>query len=152
MAQALASSPPSGAITLWPGASWRPTVGVEVKVMAMEAKVGGADKSVVGGAIWMVVITLALFFVPLINGLIGGIVGGYRVGDWKRALGAAVIPALVAALGLWLIVAALGGPVWGFAAGAAVGLLVLLADLGIFVGAAIGGIAAQHTRGRATAR
>jgi hypothetical protein len=42
--------------------------------------------------------------------------------------------------------------VWGFTAGAAVGILVLLADLGIFVGAAIGGIAAQSSKRRASAR
>jgi hypothetical protein len=121
--------------------------------MSMEAKAGGAfDKSMAVGAIWMVVISLALFFLPLVNGLVGGIVGGYKVGDWKRALGAAVLPAVVAGLGLWLIVAALGAPVWGFAAGAAVGILVLLADLGIFVGAAIGGMVAQGAKRRATVR
>jgi hypothetical protein len=30
-------------------------------------------------------------------------------------------------------------PVWGFVAGAAVGFLILLSDIGLFIGAAIGG-------------
>ncbi len=83
--------------------------------MSMEATtdVRRGDSNMGTGAVWMIGITLALFFVPLINGIVGGIVGGYKVGDWKRALGAAVLPAIVVALGLGLIVAAFGAPVWG---------------------------------------
>ena len=114
----------------------------------MEATTGGArgNANMGTGAVWMIGITLVLFFLPLINGIVGGIVGGYKVGDWKRALGAAVLPALVVALGMWLIVAAFGAPVWGLIGGTAAGIVVLLADLGIFIGAAIGGLAAQSRR------
>jgi hypothetical protein len=105
------------------------------------------QSSVVGGAVWMLVITLALFFLPLINGLVGGLVGGYKTGDVKHALGAAVLPALIASLGLWIIVGAIGAPVWGLLAGGAIGVMVLLADVGIFLGAAIGGWVAQSRAG-----
>jgi hypothetical protein len=116
--------------------------------MTMEATTGGrrGDSNMGTGAVWMIAITLALFFVPLINGIVGGIVGGYKVGDWKRALGAAVLPALVVALGLWLIVAAFGAPVLGLIGGTAAGVVVLLADVGIFLGAAVGGLAAQSRK------
>ncbi len=97
-------------------------------------------------ALWMVGITVALFFLPLINGLIGGAVGGYKAGDWKRALAAAVIPAAVVTAALWLILIALGLPVIGFVAGATAGVLILLADVGIFVGALAGGLVAQNRR------
>ena len=43
---------------------------------------------VVAGAVWMVVLSLALFFVPGLNGLIAGLVGGYLVGSPGRALAA----------------------------------------------------------------
>ncbi|HYH97935.1 hypothetical protein [Hyalangium sp.] len=56
-------------------------------------------------ALMMVVISLVLFFLPLINGLIGGAVGGYMAGSG--------------------------------------GIVVLLADVGLFIGAAIGGAIAQ---------
>jgi hypothetical protein len=120
--------------------------------MAMDATTGtGRDRrSMAAGAFWMVGVTLVLFFLPLVNGVIGGAVGGYKVGDWKRALGAAVLPALVVTLGLWLIVAAFGAPVLGFIGGTAAGIVVLLADLGIFVGAAIGGAIAQSRKRPAT--
>src|SRR5690606_7611842 len=36
--------------------------------------------SIIEGALWMVGLSVLLFFVPLLNGFIGGLVGGYRVG------------------------------------------------------------------------
>lgn len=39
-------------------------------------------------ALWMVGISLLLFFLPAINGLIGGAVGGYKAGSAMRGLGA----------------------------------------------------------------
>lgn len=87
----------------------------------------------------MVVITLLLFFLPLINGLVGGFVGGYKVGTVGRALLAAILPAIVAALGLWIIFTVFHLPIIGLVAGTAVGILIALSDLGIFVGAIIGG-------------
>lgn len=95
--------------------------------------------SVVSASVWMVIITVALFFLPVINGLIGGFVGGYKVGSPGRAIGAAVLPALIASGGLWLLLIAFDLPVVGFVAGITAGILILLADLGIFVGALIGG-------------
>ncbi|WP_373044810.1 hypothetical protein [Vulgatibacter sp.] len=99
--------------------------------------------NVVVGSLWMVGLTLVLFWLPLLNGLIGGLVGGYRVGSVGRALTAAILPAVVVALGLWLLLAAfnLGG--WGLLAGLGAGLLIVVADLGIFLGAAVGGAWAQ---------
>ena len=87
----------------------------------------------------MVFLSLALFFLPLVNGLIAGAVGGYKVGGVGRALVAAILPAAVVAAGLWIVFAFFEAPVWGFLAGAAVGVIILLADVGLFIGAVIGG-------------
>jgi hypothetical protein len=95
--------------------------------------------SVFVGALWMVLLSLALFFLPLVNGLIAGAVGGYKVGGISRALVAAILPAVVVAAGLWIIFAFLDAPVWGLLAGFAGGLLILLSDVGLFIGAAVGG-------------
>lgn len=103
------------------------------------------SKSVFVGALWMVVISLALFFLPLINGLIGGIVGGYKVGTIGRALTAAVLPALVVAVGLWIIFVGFDAPIFGIVAGLAAGLLILLSDVGLFIGAAIGAALSPRT-------
>ena len=108
-------------------------------------------ENVVVGSLWMVGLSLLLFWIPLVNGLIGGFVGGYKVGTIGRALAAAVLPAVVVALALWLLLAAfdLGG--WGLLAGVGVGALIVFADLGIFIGAALGGAWAESKgRRRAT--
>lgn len=95
------------------------------------------------GTVWMVVLSLALFFVPGVNGLIAGLVGGYLVGSLGRAMAAAVLPALIVAVGLWILLAAVGMPILGFFAGAAVTVLIVFAELGLFLGAALGGVVHQ---------
>jgi hypothetical protein len=94
-------------------------------------------------AAWMVGISLVLFFLPLINGLIGGLVGGYKAGSPGRGFTAALIPALIVAGALWAIFALFGGPTIGFFAGATAGIIVLLADIGLLIGAPIGGYFAE---------
>ena len=88
----------------------------------------------------MVGVTVALFFLPLVNGLIGGFVGGYKTGGVVRALLAAILPSLVVSAALWAIFALLAGPGWGLLAGMTTGMLVAFADVGIFIGAALGGL------------
>lgn len=106
---------------------------------------GGAPRpapdrsNIIQGSLWMIGITLALFFLPLINGFIGGLVGGYKVGSAGRALASAVLPAAIVSLGLWLLLALLNLPFVGFLAASAVGLAILFADVGLFIGALIGG-------------
>jgi hypothetical protein len=95
--------------------------------------------SIIAGSLWMIGVTLILFFLPLINGIIGGAIGGYKVGGARRAMLAAILPAAVVAVGLWLIFALAEAPVWGLLAGLTAAALIALADLGIFIGAAIGG-------------
>jgi hypothetical protein len=99
------------------------------------------------GSLWMVGITLLLFFLPLVNGLLGGLVGGYKVGTPGRALAAAILPGVVVAVGLWLLLALLDLPFLGFFAGLAAGLAVLLSEVGLLVGAIGGGwLARQRER------
>jgi hypothetical protein len=87
----------------------------------------------------MVGITLVLFFLPFINGVIGGAVGGYMLGDVKRALIAAILPAVFVSLLLLGIFALFGSPIIGIFAGMTGAALVFFADVGIFIGAVIGG-------------
>jgi len=101
------------------------------------------NKNVWIGSLWMVAITMGLFFLPALNGLIAGTVGGYMVGSTKRALLAAVIPGFVAAAGLWVLLATLDFPAVGFFVGAALGVHIILSEIGLFLGAAIGGTVAQ---------
>ena len=113
--------------------------------LSTHASAGRGNSSIVTGSLWMIGISLVLFFVPLVNGLIGGFVGGYKVGSAGRALLAAILPAIVVAGALWVIFALFEAPLWGVAASLTVALLVALADVGIFIGALIGGAVRRST-------
>lgn len=109
---------------------------------------GDRKDSIFVGALWMIGITLALFFVPAVNGLVGGLVGGYRVGSVNRAVTAALLPAVVVALALTAFLALWNLPVLGVFAGLTAAVLVVLADLGLLLGALAGGWLASSRRRR----
>lgn len=100
------------------------------------------DSSILASSVWMIVISLVLFFVPAINGLIGGAVGGYKAGSVGRALTAAVLPSIIVGLSLWGLLATFVGLTLGFVGGLAVGVWALISSVSLLLGAAIGGMLA----------
>jgi hypothetical protein len=104
------------------------------------------DTSIIASSLWMIGISLLLFFLPALNGLIGGAVGGYKAGSTGRALSAAVLPAVVVGMALWGLIALFDAPVIGFVSGIAVGLWALFSSLGVLLGALIGGAVAPSRR------
>ena len=97
------------------------------------------ETSLVVCSLWMIVISLLLFFLPALNGLIGGGVGGYKAGTVGRGLAAAILPSLVVGGAIWVLLALLDAPVLGFISGLAVGIWALISSIGLLVGALIGG-------------
>lgn len=100
------------------------------------------DSSILASSLWMIGISLLLFFLPAINGLIGGAVGGYKAGSAGRGIIAAVLPSVVVGLSLWGLLAWFGRPILGFFGGLAVGLWALISSIALLIGAAIGGVLA----------
>jgi len=97
------------------------------------------DTSLVVSALWMLVISMLLFFLPALNGLIGGAVGGFKAGSVKRGLIAALLPALAAGLGIWALLAVFNAPIIGFLSGLAFGIWALISSIGLLIGAMVGG-------------
>ncbi|MBW3567297.1 MAG: hypothetical protein KY410_04940 [Proteobacteria bacterium] len=95
-------------------------------------------------ALWMIGISLLLFFLPALNGLIGGGVGGYKAGSVGRGLGAAILPSLFVGGAIWVLLAILDAPVLGFISGLAVGIWALISSVGLLIGALIGGAMAPE--------
>jgi hypothetical protein len=87
----------------------------------------------------MIGVSLLLFFIPAVNGLIGGAVGGYKAGSAARGLTAALLPSIIVGLAIWGILALFDAPVLGFIGGLAVGVWALFSSLGLLVGAVAGG-------------
>ena len=111
------------------------------------------DSSILASSVWMIVISLVLFFLPAINGLIGGAVGGFKAGSAGRGVTAAVLPSIIVGLSLWGLLASFDRPILGFFGGVAVGLWALISSIGLLLGAAIGGVfAPDRSAGGESAR
>jgi hypothetical protein len=97
--------------------------------------------SIVGAAVWMLVISLLLFWLPFVGPLLGGIVGGKKAGGVARGILAALVPAFV--LGALLLVLGTlltGMPLIGAIAGAG-GFALVAAQVGpLLLGAILGGL------------
>jgi hypothetical protein len=102
-----------------------------------------ARGSISSGLVWMIVLSILLFWLPLIGPFIAGLVGGKKAGSVGNALTAVAIPAAILAATIFLFSSfLLGLPVLGLLAGAGVFFFALLHVLPMLLGAVIGGAVA----------
>ncbi len=99
--------------------------------------------SVVGGRIWMFIISVLLFWLPVLGPLIAGLVGGKKSGGVGSAIAAVFLPGIIFGIILFVLASSLTGlPLIGTVAGAG-GLILSLANIGpLLIGAIIGGLMA----------
>jgi len=99
--------------------------------------------SIASAIIWMFIISLLLFWLPLIGPLIAGVVGGKKAGGVGAAIIAVILPAFVIGVILFGLATSLTGmPVIGAIAGSS-GFVLSLVHIGpLLVGAIIGGVLA----------
>jgi hypothetical protein len=96
----------------------------------------------VGRAIlWMFVLSVLLFWLPILGPLIAGFVGGRKAGGVGNAIVAVILPGVVFGVVLFLLASMLTGiPILGFLAGAG-GTVLALAHIGpLLLGAILGAI------------
>jgi hypothetical protein len=103
----------------------------------------GREGSVLGGAFWMALIPVLLFWIPGVGGLIGGLVGGRAAGG----VGSALLAWLLSSILVGALFATLGTFLTGFIVIGAIaglgGFLIALIDSGMrLLGAIIGGLIA----------
>ncbi len=103
-----------------------------------ETKKNGSIASAFG---WMFLISLLLFWMPVIGSFIAGFVGGRKAGTLGNAIIAALIPSIIIGVLFFLLASTLSGlPLIGAIAGAG-GVVLALAGAGpLLLGAIIGGI------------
>ncbi len=96
--------------------------------------------SISGAMLWMTVISLLLFWLPVLGAFIAGFVGGRVAGGVGPAIIATILPAVIFGALLFVLATALTGiPLIG-AVAAAGGMVVALAHIGpLLVGAIVGG-------------
>jgi len=101
---------------------------------------GAQHGSIVKAVVWMFVISILLFWLPVAGPMIAGVVGGKKAGGVGAAIFAVLLPALVAAVLLFFLASALTGiPLIGFFA-ALGGFWLSVVHVGpLLLGAVIGG-------------
>src|SRR5262245_54544654 len=99
--------------------------------------------SIFGASLWMLVICLLLFWLPFVGPLLGGVVGGRKAGGVGRVILAALVPAFIVAVLLFVLATALTAmPLLG-AVAASGGFVLVAAQVGpMILGAILGGLMA----------
>lgn len=116
---------------------------------AKDATKTKSSGSVVPGGLWMLILAVLLSWLPILGPLVAGFVGGRMIGEEKRALGVALIPAVLLAGVLWLILAAFDLPVLGAVAGFGALVVVAVQELPLLAGAWFGGATESGSAGAA---
>ena len=101
---------------------------------------GGRRGSIVAGAIWMFLISLLLFWLPVLGPLIAGLIGGKKAGGVGAAIAAVFLPAVFVGILLFVLFTAIGLPFVGVLTGGLAFLTVAATMIGpLLIGAIIGG-------------
>jgi hypothetical protein len=104
---------------------------------------GGRQGSIVAGALWMFLISLLLFWLPVLGPLIAGLVGGKRAGGVGAAITAVFLPAVFVGILLFVLFTAIGLPLVGVLTGGIAFLTVAATLIGpLLIGAILGGLLA----------
>lgn len=103
--------------------------------------------SVIAGALWMLLISLLLFWLPVAGPLIAGFVGGRKAGGVGPAILAVFLPALILSIFCFVFATALTGlPLIGLVAGTS-GFFLSASGVGLLLlGAIFGGLAYSEVR------
>jgi hypothetical protein len=104
-----------------------------------------AESRAVGGSVWMIVISSAFYFLPVANGVVAGIIGGFRLGSTRLAITGAAGALLFTTAISWMLFTALPIPLMGSHVDQVqIAILITLSGIGLLIGAGIGGTIAQN--------
>lgn len=96
--------------------------------------------------LWMIGLTLVLFWLPVIGPGIAGVVGGLKAGTTGRGIVASLIPAALAAILVILVATLFAVPWLGALLGAGIFIVIIFESAPLLVGAALGGFFAERRR------
>src|SRR5712691_1772323 len=99
--------------------------------------------SVLSGMIWMALLSLLLFWLPVIGPFVAGVVGGKKSGGVAAAIAAVFLPGILFGVLLFVFGSVLTGlPIFGFVAGMGAFALSLVHVGPLLLGAIVGGFLA----------
>lgn len=112
--------------------------------MTIESQGTRGGGSVTKAAIWMIGLSILLIWLPVAGPAIAGFIGGREARTMGKAMVAALIPALLLGLLVAMILIAFDLPLIGTLAGVGIGIAVLVQDVPMFIGAALGAIVTRE--------
>lgn len=99
------------------------------------------EGSVISAMVWMFVLSILLFWLPVAGPLIAGFVGGRKAGTVSNAIFAVILPAILFGGALFFLGSVLTGvPLLGLIAGAGGAILALAHVAPLLIGAVIGAV------------
>ena len=98
---------------------------------------GKEEGSVLSGMLWIIVLGILLFWLPVLGQMIAGFVGGKKAGSAMNGLLAAILPAII--IGLVTFVLLGWVPVIGAIVAGAVTIVVMASMIVVIIFAIIGG-------------
>ena len=99
-----------------------------------------AERGSVGSAtLWMVGLSILLFWIPTVGPLIAGFVGGRKAGGIGAAVVAAIIPAILVSVLLFVLAILIDLPIIGALVGAGLFFVILFESVPLLIGAVLGG-------------
>jgi hypothetical protein len=99
--------------------------------------------SIGSATLWMVGLSVLLFWIPTVGPLIAGFVGGRKTGGVGLAIVAAIIPAVLVAALLFLLGTLVSLRVIGALVGAGLFFVIVFESVPLLIGALIGGALAK---------
>lgn len=102
---------------------------------------GSVDRggSVGGAMLWMIGVSILVFWVPFAGPVFAGFVGGSRAGGVGPAVVAAVLPAILVAALVFVLGPVVALPAFGVLAGVGTLLVMISQSVPLVLGAALGG-------------
>jgi hypothetical protein len=120
-------------------------------MLAVDGVFFGWRSTVLGSAILMLVLSIVLAWVPLLGPLVAGAVGAYFCGNVRRALLAAVVPAILLGVFLWWRLRVSEHGFGGIFVAVGFLTLVLADEIGLWAGVVLGCIIASRRHHHARA-
>jgi hypothetical protein len=103
------------------------------------------ERSAIAGSLWMFAISSVFYFLPVANGIVAGLIGGFKIGNTRMALTAAAGVLLFTTVVSWMLFTTLPIPLMGGISNQIqIAILIALSDVGLFIGAGVGGTIAQN--------
>ena len=99
--------------------------------------------SIGSATLWMIGLSILLFWIPTVGPLVAGFVGGRKAGGVGPAIVAAIIPAILVAVLLFLLGTLVSLPVIGALVGAGLFFVIALESVPLLIGTLIGGALAE---------